>query len=90
VIALAAVHTTGINWASVAAIVSLVVVIMTSVLTVLARYIGAKVTAAIDKFRIEAFEPLEGRVTVVETIVGVLRPGPGPGPGGRGRRHRRV
>jgi hypothetical protein len=80
-VALAAVHTVGINWASVVTIVASVVVIMTAMLGVLARYVAAKITSAIDKFRIEAFEPLEGRVTVVETIVGVPEQGR--------RRHRR-
>lgn len=71
----ASVHTIGINWASVLTIVSAVVVIMTAVLGVLTRYVASKVTGAIDKFRIDVFDPLEGRVTAVEARQGVRRGG---------------
>jgi hypothetical protein len=71
--ALAAVRTVGINWDSVLTIVSAVVVIMTAVFSVLARYVAVKITASIDKFRIEAFDPLESRVTQVEARQGVAR-----------------
>lgn len=71
--ALAAVHTVGINWDSVLTIVSAVVVIMTAVFSVLARYVAMKITGSIDKFRIESFDPLESRVTQVEARQGVTR-----------------
>jgi hypothetical protein len=73
VLAIATVRTAGINWASVLTIVSAVVVIMTAVLGLLTRYVASKVTGSIDKFRIEVFDPLEGRVTAVEARQGVPR-----------------
>jgi hypothetical protein len=68
------VHTTGINLASVLTIVSAVVVIMTAILGVTARYITARITGAIDRFRIEAFDPLAERVSELEVRQGVRRP----------------
>ena len=67
------VHTTGINWDSVVTIVASVVVIMTTVFGLLARYVATKIAGAVDKFRIEAFDPLESRVSAVENKQGIPR-----------------
>jgi hypothetical protein len=72
--AIGPVHTTGINLESVLTIVSAVVVIMTAILGVVARYVTARITGAIDRFRIEAFDPLAERVSQLEIRQGVRRP----------------
>lgn len=59
------VHTTGVNWESVAAIVT----ILSIVFGFIARMVGSMIVRAIDKFQIRVVNQLEHRLTTVETQV---------------------
>lgn len=65
----APVHTTGVNWASVVTITAAVVVIMTTVFSIVARYITSRIGGAVDRFRIEVVDKLDTRLTSVETTL---------------------
>lgn len=72
-LAAAQVHTTGVNWELVAAIVTCVVTTMTVVFGLFARLVSGQITSSIDRFRIEVVNVLDKRLIVVETILGVKR-----------------
>ena len=59
-------HTTGINWESVATIVSCVAVTMSLIIGAFAKVISSQITRAIDKFRIQVIAELHDRVTKLE------------------------
>lgn len=61
------VHTTGVNWSSVVTITSAVVVLMTAVLGLTAKYISSRITSSIDRFRIDVVSKLDTRLIQVET-----------------------
>lgn len=63
----AAVHTTGVNWQSVAVITSIVVGLLSTVFGVVARLVSNQITAAINKFRVDVVSQLDTRLTSVET-----------------------
>lgn len=63
----ATVHTTGINWESVAVIAGIVVGLMSTVLGFFAKLIGNQITAAINKFRVDVIGLLENRMTAMES-----------------------
>jgi hypothetical protein len=75
-IATAAVHTAGVNWESVAAIVSAVCAVFAIMASLIARYLGNKITGAIDSFRIQIFEPLDKRVFALELLARLYHPNP--------------
>lgn len=60
------VHTSGVNWQSVAAIVGAVVVAMSAVFGLIARVVSNQITGAINKFRIEVVDKLDRRLTRIE------------------------
>jgi hypothetical protein len=64
-LAQAAVHTVGVNWESVFAICG----ILSCVFGILAAYISARVTGAIDKLRIEVISKMETRLSLLEMAV---------------------
>jgi BMFP domain-containing protein YqiC len=61
------VHTSGINWASVAAITTAVVLVMSTIFATVARYVSSQVTGAINKLRVDVINKLDTRLTAVET-----------------------
>jgi hypothetical protein len=63
----AAIHTAGVNWASVAAIAGSVAAIMSIIIGLFAKLISSQITTAIDKFRIEVVNKLDTRLTAAET-----------------------
>jgi hypothetical protein len=65
----AAVHTEGINWESVAAIVSIVITVVGGIFGIIARMVSNRITTAIDRFRIEVVGQLDTRLTRVEEAV---------------------
>jgi hypothetical protein len=71
-----AVHTTGINWASVLTIVCAVVGALAVIFGAMARWIAKSlegaITAAIDKFRIEVVSTLATDLAVVKAQVANL------------------
>jgi hypothetical protein len=70
-----AVHTTGINWASVLTIVCAVVgalaIIFTAVTRFFARYISDRITGSIDKLRLDVLAKMDKRVTILEILAGI-------------------
>lgn len=64
----ATVHTIGVNWESVVAIIVGVVTIMTVVFGLFARYVSGQITGSIDRFRLEVIQKLDRRITVLETL----------------------
>lgn len=68
-IAVAAVHTTGVNWVSVIAICVGVATLMSLIIGIFAKVISGQITSAIDRFRNEVVNMLEHRLTVVEVKV---------------------
>ena len=67
------VHTTGVNWESIAAITSCIVVVMSAIIGVFAKVIGNQITSSIDKFRVAVINQLDHRLTVLEVKVDTLR-----------------
>jgi hypothetical protein len=65
-VAQAVVHTTGINWQATLAIVGTIVTVMTVIIGAFAKFIGDKMTNAINKFRIDVVSALDLRLTSVE------------------------
>lgn len=65
------VHTEGVNWELVTTLVTTIVGLLTVIFGLLARYVSARITTAIDKFRIQVMEQMDKRVTILEYIVGV-------------------
>jgi hypothetical protein len=63
------VHTAGINWASVGAIVGTVATTMTIIVGISAKLVANQISSAIDKFRIEVVSKLDTRITRIETIL---------------------
>jgi hypothetical protein len=72
-LAAASVHTEGVNWELVIAIVTCVVTTMTVVFGLFARYVSGQITGAINQFRIEILQKMENRLTVLEVIAGVRK-----------------
>jgi hypothetical protein len=68
------VHTSGVNWESVIAIVGGVVTIMTVIFGLFARYVSNSITGSIDRFRIEVIQKLDRRITVLETLAKLYYP----------------
>ena len=68
-LAAAAVHTAGINWASVLTIIGSIVACMSVVFAAIARLVTSAITTAIDKFRIEVVAKMESRLAILETLV---------------------
>lgn len=66
------VHTTGVNWELVAAVVTCVVTTMTLVFGFFAKLVGNQITASIDKFRIQVVNQLDHRLTTVEVKINTL------------------
>ena len=65
------VKTSGINWESVAAIVTCVVTVMTVLFGVFARLVSGQITSSIDRLRIEVIAVMDKRLAIVETILGI-------------------
>lgn len=70
------VHTTGINWDSVAAIVGIVSGVIATFAIIagwlgrmFAKYITTQITGSINRFRIEVVATLEHRLTHLEDMV---------------------
>jgi hypothetical protein len=85
-LAAASVHTEGVNWELVAAVVTCVVTTMTVVFGLFARLVSGQITSAIDRFRIEVVSVMDKRLTIVETILGVRKKSESqPDPSTRGR-----
>ena len=68
--AIATVHTTGINWGSVAVIVGSMTgtlsIIFGLIFRSLAKYVANRITDAINKLRIDVISALEARVMALE------------------------
>ena len=69
------VHTTGVNWDSVAAIVGIISGVITTFAIIVgwisksfAKYITNQITSSINQFRIEVVATLENRLTRVEDM----------------------
>lgn len=62
----AAVHTAGINWESVGTIIAATVAAMSFVFGVFARYVSGRITAAIDRFRIDVISKMDVRISILE------------------------
>jgi hypothetical protein len=60
------VHTTGVNWVSVATIVGATVVLISFIFGVFAKYVSAQITASINVFRIDVVAKLDERLGKVE------------------------
>jgi len=69
----ATVHTSGVNVASLVAIVSSIVVVMSVIIGVFAKIIGGQITSAIDRFRNEVVSQLDHRLTIVEVKIDNIR-----------------
>jgi|HubBroStandDraft_5_1064220.scaffolds.fasta_scaffold243724_3 hypothetical protein len=67
------VHTEGVNWELVIAIVTCVVTTMTVVFGLFARYVSGQITGAINQFRIEILQKMENRLTVLEVLAGLRK-----------------
>lgn len=67
------VHTSGINWQSVIAIVGGTITIMSIVFGLFAKVISDKITNAINKFRIDVVTQLDLRLTSVEAKLNGIR-----------------
>jgi hypothetical protein len=67
------VHTTGINWASVTAIVGGCVVILSFIMGIVSKYLGNRITGSIDRFRIDVVNQLDSRLTKVEEQLNAIR-----------------
>lgn len=65
-LATATVHTSGVNVESVLAITGSVVALMSVIFTLLAKLITGKITASIDRFRLDVVTQLDTRLTIVE------------------------
>jgi hypothetical protein len=63
------VHASGVNWETVAAIVTILAVII----GIFSRWIAGQITAAIQKFNIEVVTVLRDRLTAVEVKLDNLR-----------------
>lgn len=63
------VHTTGINWESVATIVAAVVGALTALITIVGRYLSNRITGAIDKFRVDVIGRMDTRISLLEQQV---------------------
>jgi hypothetical protein len=68
-----AVHTTGVNWESVTAIVTCVVMLMTVVFTLLARYVSGAIVTAIDRLKDEVLTKMDRRITILEVVSGLRK-----------------
>jgi hypothetical protein len=66
ILSVAAVHTAGVNWVSVTAIVGTITAIFSVLFGAMAKYITGHVTSAINIFRISVVDELSTRLTVVE------------------------
>jgi hypothetical protein len=71
--AVTTVHTSGINWPSVVAIVSGTVVFLSIIVGAFAKIISDRITNAINKFRIDVINQLDNRLTAVETKLNDIR-----------------
>lgn len=68
------VHTTGVNWESVAVIVAAIATTMTFVLTLFAKVIGGTIAGAVDKLRIEVIAKMDNRITTLEIMARLYHP----------------
>lgn len=59
-------HTSGVNWESVATIVSSVAVIMSLIIGVFAKVISNQIAGAINKLRLDVISSLDLRVVALE------------------------
>lgn len=77
----AAVHTTGINWDSVATIVTSIVTAISLIggfmIKRFAKYLGDRIDRAIDKLRIDPIGKLDTRLVRVEAVLEVEHRGQG-------------
>jgi hypothetical protein len=64
-----AVHTVGINWASVITIICSIVAALAIIFAFIARLVTGAVTNSIDKFRIEVISKMDVRLSILEQIV---------------------
>lgn len=64
-----AVHTTGVNWESVAVIAGFVTTLVTLLFGIFARLVANQITNAINKLRIDVIRQIELRLTEVETVL---------------------
>jgi hypothetical protein len=67
------VHTTGVNWESVATITGVLVVILTAILGLFAKWIAAQITGAIDRFHLNVITVLDKRLSALELTVNATR-----------------
>ena len=71
-----AVHTVGINWASVITIICSIVGALAIIFGMIARFVtkslSRTITEAINQFRLSVVSELANRLTIVETKVDVL------------------
>jgi hypothetical protein len=63
------IHTTGVNWELVSAVVTCVVLVMTAVFSVIAKLVTNQISGAINRFRIEVIAKMDNRLTILEQIV---------------------
>jgi hypothetical protein len=68
------VHTAGVNWESVAVIVSAIATTMAFILTLFARVIGGSIAGAVDKLRIEVIAKMDNRITTLEIMARLYHP----------------
>lgn len=61
-----AVHTVGVNWESVGTIIAATVAAMSFIFGLFARYISGRITAAIDRFRIDVISKMDVRISILE------------------------
>lgn len=66
------VHTTGINWISVTTIIVGITVVMSALLSVIARYIANRVTDSINRLRIDVVDKIDTRLSVVEKTLELI------------------
>jgi hypothetical protein len=64
------VHTSGINWETVGTLIGSIIAAVTLIFGFFARYISNRITASIDRFRIDVIAKMDTRLTVLEEIVG--------------------
>jgi hypothetical protein len=67
--AVTAVHTTGINWASVTTIVASILGGMSIIIGIFAKLISNQITGGINKFRIDVVNSLDTRLTILEQFM---------------------
>jgi hypothetical protein len=72
-LAQATVHTTGVNWESVIAIVASTIVILSAMIGAFAKIISDRITSAINRFRLDVVNQLDNRLTAVETKLNDIR-----------------